>query len=81
MSSRTLLALGSLGALLATPALAFSPGPPRPIPPNVTLTSFGVLVVFLNESTQRPHVAVRSKRSSRVISMPLSVTAFVVLKR
>jgi hypothetical protein len=36
MSPRTLLALGCLGGLLATSALAFSPGPPRPIPPNVT---------------------------------------------
>lgn len=36
MSPRNLFALGCLGALLATPALAFSPGPPRPIPANVT---------------------------------------------
>jgi hypothetical protein len=36
MSHRTLLTLGCLGGLLATSALAFSPGPPRPIPPNVT---------------------------------------------
>lgn len=36
MSTRILLALGCIAGLLATPAQAFSPGPPRPIPPNVT---------------------------------------------
>ena len=36
MSPRILFALGCLGALLATPALAFSPGPPRPRPADVT---------------------------------------------
>jgi len=36
MSSRILIALGCIAGLLAAPAQAFSPGPPRPIPSNVT---------------------------------------------
>lgn len=36
MTTRRLLVLGSAGALFATSALAFSPGPPRPLPDNLT---------------------------------------------
>ncbi len=37
------------------------------------------MVVFLNESTQRPQLAVRAKRRWREISIPLRFTALVVV--
>src|SRR4051812_5764819 len=49
------------------------------MPPNEIRTYFGLLLVFLNESTQRPQLAVRAKRRCREISIPLRCTAFVVV--
>ena len=63
---------------LSTTSDWFSPLFWPKMPPNVIRTYCALFVVFLNESTQRPQLAVRANFRWREISIPLRFTACVV---